>query len=129
MYNFLLLRYVTGFMASNRGFVRKYSSSGEVLWTESNMLDQVNNPNSFQSISNSYMSQTEPISIGIHLQFAVLFADQQWCITMKRSDKFHHFHQVTEVIYDPLEDAVVVTIGTERILLLDSHGQVKEKKI
>ena len=34
-------RYVTGFMASNRGFVRKYSSSGEVLWTESNMLDQV----------------------------------------------------------------------------------------
>ena len=30
-------------MASNRGFVRKYSSSGEVLWTESNMLDQVNN--------------------------------------------------------------------------------------
>ena len=35
-------RYVTGFMASNRGFVRKYSASGEVLWTESNMLDQVN---------------------------------------------------------------------------------------
>merc|ERR1719268_258723 len=62
--------YVTGFMASNRGFVRKYSSSGEVLWTESNMLDQV-----------------------------------------------------TEVIYDPLEDTVVVTIGTERILLLDNHGQ------
>ena len=30
-------------MASNRGFVRKYSSSGEVLWTESNMLDQVKN--------------------------------------------------------------------------------------
>jgi len=62
--------YVTGFMASNRGFVRKYSASGEVLWTESNMLDQV-----------------------------------------------------TEVIYDPLEDTVVVTIGTERILLLDNHGQ------
>ena len=36
------VRYVTGFMASNRGFVRKYSASGEVLWTESNMLDQVN---------------------------------------------------------------------------------------
>ena len=32
--------------------------------------------------------------------------------------------QVTEVIYDPLEDTVVVTIGTERILLLDNHGQV-----
>ena len=31
---------------------------------------------------------------------------------------------MTEVIYDPLEDTVVVTIGTERILLLDNHGQV-----
>ena len=28
------------------------------------------------------------------------------------------------MIYDPLEDTVVVTIGTERILLLDNHGQV-----
>ena len=32
---------------------------------------------------------------------------------------------MTEVIYDPLEDTVVVTIGTERILMLDNQGQVE----
>ena len=80
-------------MASNRGFVRKYSASGEVLWTESNMLDQVNMCTNKINYCHCYC---------------------------------HHlsYNKVTEVIYDPLEDTVVVTIGTERILLLDNHGQV-----
>jgi len=62
--------YVTGFMASNRGFVRKYSSSGDVLWTKSDMPDQV-----------------------------------------------------TEVVYDPLEDILIVTVGTEKVITLNNQGQ------
>jgi len=62
--------YVTGFMASNQGFVRKYSSIGEVLWTKGGLEDQV-----------------------------------------------------TELIYDPREDLVLITVGTERIIMLSSEGE------
>ena len=33
--------YVTGFMASNRGFIRKYDREGNVLWTKADFQDQV----------------------------------------------------------------------------------------
>ena len=33
--------YVTGFMASNRGFVRKYDKSGAEVWTKADFLDQI----------------------------------------------------------------------------------------
>ena len=33
--------YVTGFMASNRGFIRKYDSDGNILWTKADFQDQV----------------------------------------------------------------------------------------
>ena len=33
--------YVTGFMASNRGFIRKYDRDGNILWTKADFQDQV----------------------------------------------------------------------------------------
>ena len=33
--------YVTGFMASNRGFVRKYDKTGAEVWTKADFLDQI----------------------------------------------------------------------------------------
>ena len=36
--------YVTGFMASNRGFIRKYDREGNVLWTKADFQDQVRRP-------------------------------------------------------------------------------------
>ena len=32
--------YVTGFMASNKGFIRKYGRDGSVLWTLADFADQ-----------------------------------------------------------------------------------------
>jgi len=63
--------YVTGFMASNQGFVVKYSSQGEVLWTKSDFGDQV-----------------------------------------------------TEMVYDPRADILLLTIGTERIDMVSNTGEV-----
>ena len=63
--------YVTGFMASNKGFVRKFSSQGGETWTKSDFLDQI-----------------------------------------------------TEVVYDPREDVLVVTLSTENIMLINNEGQV-----
>ena len=63
--------YVTGFMASNRGFVRKYDRSGAELWTKADFLDQI-----------------------------------------------------TEVVYDPREDSLIVTLSTENIMMITSSGQV-----
>ena len=63
--------YVTGFMGSNKGFVRKYSSDGGEIWTKADFLDQI-----------------------------------------------------TEVVYDPREDVLVLTLSTENIMKLTSQGQV-----
>jgi len=63
--------YVTGFMASNRGFVRKYDKSGAEVWTKADFLDQI-----------------------------------------------------SEVVYDPREDSLIVTLSTENIMMITSNGQV-----
>ena len=63
--------YVTGFMGSNKGFVRKYNSDGGDTWTKSDFLDQI-----------------------------------------------------TEVVYDPREDVLVVTLSTESIMMVTNQGQV-----
>ena len=33
--------------------------------------------------------------------------------------------QVTEVVYDPREDILVITLGTEKIIMMDNQGQVR----
>ena len=63
--------YVTGFMGSNKGFVRKYSSDGGEIWTKADFLDQI-----------------------------------------------------TEVVYDPREDVLVLTLSTENIMMVTNQGQV-----
>ena len=63
--------YVTGFMGSNKGFVRKYSSDGGEIWTKADFLDQI-----------------------------------------------------SEVVYDPREDVLVLTLSTENIMKLTNQGQV-----
>lgn len=63
--------YVTGFMASNRGFIRKYDREGNVLWTKADFQDQV-----------------------------------------------------TEVVYDPREDLLIVTMSTESVVMVSNEGQV-----
>lgn len=63
--------YVTGFMGSNKGFVRKYNTNGGVTFTKADFLDQI-----------------------------------------------------TEVVYDPREDVLVVTLSTENIMLINNSGQV-----
>jgi len=63
--------YVTGFMASNRGFIRKYDREGNILWTKDDFTDQV-----------------------------------------------------TEVVYDPREDLLIVTISTESVVMVSSQGEV-----
>jgi len=63
--------YVTGFMASNKGFVRKYDKDGSIMWTKADFKDQI-----------------------------------------------------TEVIYDPREDLLIITMSTESMVMLSSHGEV-----
>jgi len=63
--------YITGFMASNRGFVRKYDKDGNHLWTKADFGDQVK-----------------------------------------------------EVIYDPRQDVLILTLSTEKIMMLSAGGQV-----
>ena len=63
--------YVTGFMASNKGFMRKYDKSGLEVWTKADFLDQV-----------------------------------------------------TEVVYDPREDRLIVTLSTENIMMVANTGEV-----
>jgi len=63
--------YVTGFMASNRGFIRKYDRNGNIMWTKSDFQDQV-----------------------------------------------------TEVVYDPREDLLIVTMSTESVVMVSSKGEV-----
>ena len=63
--------YVTGFMGSNKGFVRKYSSNGGEVWTKADFLDQI-----------------------------------------------------SEVVYDPREDVLIVTLSTENIMKITNQGQV-----
>ncbi|XP_023338533.1 uncharacterized protein LOC111709154 isoform X2 [Eurytemora carolleeae] len=62
--------YITGFMASKRGFIRKYSKKGEILWTKADFQDQV-----------------------------------------------------TEVIYDPRQDVLVITLSTERMMTISADGK------
>jgi len=63
--------YVTGFMASNKGFVRKYDTDGNILWTKADFNDQV-----------------------------------------------------TEVVYDPRQDVLVVTQSTSQVMMLSRDGDV-----
>jgi len=63
--------YITGFMASNRGFIRKYDKDGNQLWTKADFQDQV-----------------------------------------------------SEVIYDPRQDVLVVTLSTEKVMMISSSGQI-----
>jgi len=62
--------YITGFMATNRGFIRKYDKDGNELWTKADFEDQV-----------------------------------------------------SEVIYDPRQDVLVVTLSTEKIVMISAAGQ------
>ena len=32
---------------------------------------------------------------------------------------------MTEVVYDPREDILVITLGTEKIIMMDNQGQVR----
>jgi len=62
--------YISGYFASNRGFLRKYDREGNILWTKADFVDQV-----------------------------------------------------TEIIYDPRQDVLVVTVGSDSLLMVSARGQ------
>jgi hypothetical protein len=36
---------------------------------------------------------------------------------------------VTELVYDPRKDLLIVTVGTERVVMIDNHGEVMFLKL